>query len=151
MLALMAILAAAASTLAGQPALQPWSYLVGHCWVGDAPGGAGQDKHCFESVYGGQHVRDRHVVTVGGRDVYAGESIYSAKGQAVIFTYWNSLGGLGTGQAVFANPEWRFSGTIHATANGRDQPMSATWRKVDGGYEVLDEPGAKPRLFKRAD
>jgi len=134
MLALMAILAAAASTPAGQPALQPWSYLVGHCWVGDAPGGAGQDKHCFESVYGGQHVRDRHVVTVGGRDVYAGESIYSAKGQA-----------------VFANPEWRCSGTIHATANGREQPMSATWRKVDGGYEVLDEPGAKPRLFKRAD
>jgi len=149
MIALLTMLAAASST--GQPALQPWSYLVGHCWVGEAPGSAGEDKHCFESVYGGQHIRDRHVVTVGGREVYAGESLYSAKGPDVIFTYWNSLGGLGTGKAVFNATEWRFSGTIHATADGPEQPMAATWRKVDAGYEVLDEPGAKPRLFRRAE
>ena len=144
------VLAAAAGAIAQTP-LQPFTPLVGHCFGGPAPGNQGTDRHCFESVYGGQHIRDRHVVTVGGREVYAGESLYSAKGPDVIFTYWNSLGGLGTGKAVFNATEWRFSGTIHATADGPEQPMAATWRKVDAGYEVLDEPGAKPRLFRRAE
>ena len=95
------ILAASPAALS-EPPLQPWAALVGHCWAGPAPGNAGTDKHCFESVYGGQHVRDRHSVTVNGKEVYAGESVYSAKGSQVIFTYWNSLGGLGTGTAVVA-------------------------------------------------
>jgi hypothetical protein len=147
------IVAQAAAVSAGfaQPPLQPWAELVGHCWVGSAPGNSGTDKHCFESVYGGQHVRDRHVVTVGGREVYAGETIYSAKGPRVIFTYWNSLGGLGTGDAVVAGDEWRFSGTIHATASSAEESMAAVWKMVPGGYEILDAPGAKPRSFKRAD
>jgi len=149
MLMMIAGLAAAASF--AQPPLQPWAALVGHCWTGSAPGGGGTDKHCFESVYGGQHVRDRHSVTEGGREVYAGETIYSAKGSSVIFTYWNSLGGLGTGEAVATNGEMRFTGTIHATATGAEQPMSALWRLVPEGYEVVDEPDAKPRSFKRAD
>ena len=150
MIALLAMLVTTSTNMA-QPALQPWSYLVGHCWTGAAPGDSGQDKHCFEAVFGGQHVRDRHVVTVGGRDVYVGETIYSAQGPAVIFTYWNSLGGLGTGKASYSAGEWRFTGTIHATANGTEEPMYATWRKVNAGYEVLEAPGAKPRLFRRAD
>ena len=47
-------------------------------------------------------MRDRHVVTVAGKSVYEGETIYSAKGPKVIFTYWNSIGGLGTGEAMIA-------------------------------------------------
>jgi hypothetical protein len=141
--------AAAASTL--QPSLQPWSALVGHCWVGQAPGNTGTDKHCFESIYGGQHVRDRHAVTVNGREVYAGETIYSVHGPKVIFTYWNSIGGLSTGEAKIAGDEWRFSGTIHATAASADEPMAAAWKMIPDGYEVLDGSAAKPRLFKRAD
>lgn len=133
-----------------QPSLQPMSALVGHCWVGPAPVADATDKHCFESLYGGQHVRDRHVVSAGGRDVYAGEAIYSAKGGQVIFTYWNSLGGLGTGTASFAGGEWRFSGTIHATASGPEQPMTASWKILADGYQV-NEGSDKPRLFKRAD
>jgi hypothetical protein len=143
-------LAASSAATAFQPALAPWSPLVGHCWSGPAPGNAGTDKHCFESVYDGQHVRDRHVVTVGGRDVYAGESVYSAKGSQVIFTYWNSLGGLGTGTADISGNQWRFSGTIHATASSGEQPMTATWKMVPNGYEVTAE-GGPARLFKRAD
>ena len=137
------------ASLAQSP-LQPWSALVGHCFAGPAPVDGGIDKHCFESVYGGQHVRDRHVVTVGRKDVYAGESIYSAKGPKVIFTYWNSLGGLGTGEAVVAGDKWTFSGTIHATATGGEEPMTAAWKMVPNGYEVREGSGA-PRLFKRAD
>lgn len=150
MIASLLLMAAAPASLAQAP-LQPWSALVGHCWVGPAPGpNAATDKHCFETVYGGQHVRDRHVVTAGGQDVYAGEAIYSAKGTQVIFTYWNSLGGLGTGTASVNGDDWRFSGTIHATATGAEQPMTATWKMVPGGYQVI-EGSSPPRLFKRAD
>ena len=146
---MIAAILLAAATMAQQP-LQPWAALVGHCFVGPAPVDGATDKHCFESVYGGQHVRDRHVVTAGGKDVYAGEAVYSAKGSQVIFTYWNSLGGLGPGTASIAGDEWRFNGTIHATAAGAEQPMTATWKMVPDGYQVT-EGSSPPRLFKRAD
>src|SRR4051794_15975446 len=105
MIAAFLNLAAASAGLVAQPPLQPWSMLLGHCWTGPAPQDAGVDKHCFDTVYGGQHVRDRHSVTEGGREVYAGETIYSANGPKVIFTYWNSLGGVGTGEAVVSGAE----------------------------------------------
>jgi hypothetical protein len=131
--------------------LAPWAYLVGHCWTGPAPVPGGTDRHCFESVYDGQHVRDRHVVTIGGREVYAGESLYSVRGNKVVFTYWNSMGGFGTGGAAFASGKWTFTGTIHASPDGAEEPIAATWRRVSGGYEVLDSPTASPRLFRQAD
>jgi hypothetical protein len=143
------MLAVAASPIIQVP-LQPFAPLVGHCFVGPLAGSDGTDRHCFESVYGGQHVRDRHVVTVGGKAVYEGETIYSAKGTQVIFTYWNSLGGLGTGTADFASDLWRFSGTVHGTPNGKEQPIAIAWKLGSGGYEV-SSAGQPPRLFKRAD
>lgn len=150
MLTMFAALAAASAGPLPQPLLEPWSMLVGHCWVGEAPQNVGPDKHCFEYVYGGQHVRDRHVVSSKGREVYAGETLYSVHGDKVVFTYWNSLGGLGTGEAVYAGGEWRFTGTIHATPKDEEQPIASLWKKADGAYEVHD--GAEPpRLFKRAD
>jgi len=145
----MIALIAAAAAFAQAP-LQPWAAITGHCWVGPAPGNQGVDKHCFEAVYGGQHVRDRHVVTVDGRAVYEGETVYSAKGSQVIFTYWNSLGGLGTGNALVSGDNWRFSGTIHATATSAEQPMSAVWKLQPDAYEATAEGGGA-RLFKRDD
>lgn len=150
---MIALLAAAAVSGAVPPLqanLQPWTYLVGHCWSGPAPGNGGEDRHCFESVFGGQHVRDRHAVTAAGHVVYAGESIYSSQGPKVVFTYWNSLGGVGTGEAVFDSGEWRFSGAIHPTSTSGEVPMTAVWRKVEGGYDVREGSEA-PRRFKRAD
>ena len=146
---MISLLVLAAASFA-QPPLEPWAALAGHCFSGPAPVAGGTDSHCFESVYGGQHIRDRHVVTVGGKEVYAGETIYSAKGTKVIFTYWNSIGGLGTGEAIVAGDQWKFSGTIHATATSAEQPMGATWTMRPDGYRVTEgkEP---PRLFKRAD
>lgn len=145
----IALLAGLAGT-APPPELQPWAMFVGHCWSGDAPVPKGVDTHCFEAVYGGQHIRDRHEVKIDGKTVYAGETIYSAKGPRIIFTYWNSLGGLGTGEALVAGNEWQFSGTIHATATSAEQPMAAVWKLVPGGYEAR-EGSATPRLFKRVD
>jgi hypothetical protein len=125
------------------------SFLVGHCWTGAAPGGAGVDQHCFEPVYGGQHVRDRHVVTVDGKPVYEGETVYSAEGGRLTFTYWNSIGGLGRGSVVVAGDMLRFSGTIHARPSASDAPFAVTWRKLAGSYEVSDGDGAPPRSFRR--
>jgi len=49
--------------------------LAGHCWKGTFPDGARTDQHCYEWVYAGQVLRDRH--TVRGRGtLYAGETIY---------------------------------------------------------------------------
>lgn len=142
------VTAAAASPIAQAP-LQPFAPLIGHCFAGPAPGGKGIDRHCFENVYGGQHIRDRHVVTIGGKDVYAGETVYSVKGAQVILTYWNSLGGLGTGTATLGAGEWRFNGTIHTTPDGKEQPMAASWKLTPDGYEVMS--AGKPTPFKRAD
>jgi hypothetical protein len=147
---ILSMVALAAEAAMVQPPLIPLATLAGHCFTGPAPGSQGIDKHCFETVYGGQHVRDRHVVTVGGKDVYEDETLYSAKGPQVVFTYWNSLGGLGTGTASVSSQEWRFSGSIHATATSPEQPMTAVWKLQPDGYEVTAEGGA-PRLFKRKD
>ena len=43
----------------------------------------------------------------------------------MIFTYWNSLGGVGSGNARLAGTDWRFSGTIHAIGDEPEQPMTA--------------------------
>ena len=147
MIALL-LMAGAAGPIAQTP-LQPFAPLVSHCFVGPLPDNKGTDRHCFEGVYDGQHIRDRHVVTVGGKSVYEGETLYSAKGSGLVFTYWNSLGGLGTGTATLATGEWRFGGTIHATPDGKEQPMAAIWKLTADGYEVSSE--GKPTLFKRAD
>jgi hypothetical protein len=143
----------AALLLAGapvaQPALAPLATLVGHCWSGPAPGGAGIDTHCFDAVFGGQHIRDRHSVKVAGKQVYAGESIYSVRGVQVVFTYWNSLGGLGTGHADLSGGEWQFGGTIHASPGAPEQPMQAVWKLVPEGYEVSEGSGDTARMFRR--
>jgi len=149
MIALLALLAAASAQPA-QAALQPLASFAGHCWRGEAPGKAGVDTHCFEWVYGGQHLRDRHVVTQNGKPVYEGEALYSADHGRVMFTYWNSLGGLGRGSASASGYDLHFTGTIHAAADSGEQPMVADWHKVADGYEVR-EGGSESRLLKRAD
>src|SRR4029078_7520985 len=98
-----------ASTIA-QPALSPLAQFAGHCWTGEAPGGAGTDTHCFEAALGGEHIRDRHTVKVHGKIVYAGEALYSVEQGAITFTYWNSLGGVGRGTAQPDGNRIAFSG-----------------------------------------
>jgi len=148
---LLALAAAASSQPAlAQAALQPWQSFVGQCWSGPAPGGKAVDTHCFEAVYGGQHVRDRHEVKVGDKVVYAGETLYSVEGQEVTFTYWNSLGGVGRGKASATGAELSFAGEARGSPTGASAGFTASWRKVDGGYEVTDA-GRTSSLFKRVD
>ena len=145
-----ALTLALAAPSAAQPLLEPLSRLVGHCWRGSAPGNAGTDTHCFESVYGGQHIRDRHVVTVDAKPVYEGETLYSVENGGVTFTYWNSLGGIGRGRMFKADGDLRFAGTIHGSPAAKEESFSTIWRTGTTSYQVID-PGEQPRLFKRVD
>lgn len=78
--------------------LAPMAFLAGSCWVAAFPDGEATDEHCFEWVYGGKFLRDRHVVR-GRRDPYQGETWYGwdAEQQSIAYWYFNSLGGVSTG------------------------------------------------------
>ena len=146
---LLAAAAAGSSPSLAQAALAPWASFVGHCWSGAAPG-RGVDTHCFESVYGGQHIRDRHEVKVDGKTVYSGETLYSVDGGDVTFTYWNSLGGVGRGKAVAHGAELDFAGDIRATPSSPSEHFLARWLKTEAGYEVSDE-GRSRSPFRRVE
>jgi hypothetical protein len=133
-----------------EPALQPLATFEGHCRRGEAPAGAGVDTHCFDSVYNGHHIRDRHHVTVDGKTIYSGETLYSVEDGAISFTYWNSLGGVGHGTAKASGAQISFSGLMREEPASAQAPMHATWRKVAGGYEVR-WPGGAPNLLRGVD
>jgi hypothetical protein len=129
-------LAAALATASVQPVLrpelEPMRYLVGHCWRGPMKQGTEQDTHCFEPVFGGQHIRDRHEVT-GGTAVYRGETIYSWNGAAkrVEYVYWNSLGGVSRGSMVPRPGLLDFGAETYTGADGRRLTLSTVWRRID--------------------
>jgi len=129
-----------------RPGLEPLGFLVGHCWRGIFPDSGEQDTHCFDAVYGGQHVRDRHEVT-GGARLYRGESVYSADGAgAVSYTYWNSDGGVSRGSMRPATDRLDFGDEVFRGPDGREMRISSFWRRVgDDAYEAVtrsaDAPG----------
>ena len=139
-MSLMATLIAAQQPAPQQPAvrqgLEPLSFLVGHCWRGQFPTGE-VDTHCFESVYNGQHIRDRHEVT-GGRRPYRGETIYSWDGTAnvVTYTYWNISGGVSRGTMRAEGDRLQFGDETYRGPDGRQLSMATHWRRVgDSLYE----------------
>ena len=76
----MMLLALVAAAQAASPdRLAILAPLVGGCWRAEFSATVA-DTHCFEAVYNGAHVRDRHEVRDGGKTVYAGETVYSADG-----------------------------------------------------------------------
>ena len=143
-----AAVAATAGTAAQEPpalrrGFEPLAFLVGHCWRGAFAGGE-QDTHCFERVYDGQHIRDRHEVT-SGRGVYRGESIYSADASgAVSYTYWNSQGGVSRGTMRPEPERLNFGDESYRGPDGRHISLSTYWRRVgDDAYEaVISSPQA---------
>jgi hypothetical protein len=133
-------------------ALKPF---VGGCWRA-AFSATVADTHCFQGVYDGAHVRDRHEVREGGKTIYAGETIYSADGPQVVFTYFNSLGGVGHGKLSTEGGRTRFTGTMRASPDKGLEPIDSEWRLVDADhYEVRSlvkggaSPPAKPLIFSR--
>jgi hypothetical protein len=127
-----------------RPELEPMRYLVGHCWQGVLDGAA-RDTHCFQPVFDGQHIRDRHEVT-GAAGRYRGETLYSWNGAArrVEYSYWNSLGGIIHGTMVPAEGRLDFTAGVPG-ADGRTVDVFAVWRRVgDRSYEAVTNSAANP-------
>jgi hypothetical protein len=91
-------LAADSESAAAMGPFAPLAFLEGRCWSGKFPDGVKSDEHCFEWIYGGKFLRDRHQVRGGGPD-YQGETIYAwdPERKAVVYWYFNSDGGFSTG------------------------------------------------------
>ncbi len=120
--------------------------LLGACWRAEFSATV-TDTHCFEAVYGGAHVRDRHEVRDGGKSIYAGETVYSADGGDLVFTYFNSLGGVGQGKVRPVGDTIDFTGVMRASPDKAQEAIDSEWRVVgEDRYEVrsLPKPGASP-------
>lgn len=133
---------AMAAEKGGDPAgLKLFDRLVGKCFIAKV-GPNSTDGHCFEAVYGGKHVRDRHRVIVDGKLVYGGETIYSRSGDEFVFTYINTLGGVGHGKAKAAPTGITFTGSMRGAPSSPPQSMDSTWRWQGAGYVASDGKGA---------
>ncbi|MGZ8311019.1 MAG: SRPBCC family protein [Allosphingosinicella sp.] len=141
----LAALALAAEAPAVRAGLEPLAFLAGHCWRGQFATGEA-DTHCFEPVYGGQHVRDRHEVT-GGSAAYRGESLYSVDGGTVTYTYWNSLGGVSRGTMRTEPGRLSFGDETYRGPDGRELRMSTFWRRAgEDAYEAVTESADSPSM-----
>jgi hypothetical protein len=113
----LALAAAAQQQAAGslREPLRPLEFLVGSCWTGTFPRGTSTDTHCFESVFDGQFVRDRHVVR---------------------YTYWASDGGLSTGTMEPGKGEIVFSESYASETGG--MKMRNVWTPTGAdSYDVV--------------
>jgi|GEM_PF-1451456 len=136
---------AAASPSPLRPELEPLRFLIGRCWRGEFKSGA-VDVHCFESVYGGRHVRDRHEVK-GPDGLYRGESLYSWNGaeKKVEYTYWNSTGGVSRGSMAAKPDGLDFGNETYTGPDGSKMTISTQWRKAGAdAYETVNTSGADP-------
>ncbi len=127
--------------------LEPLGFLVGHCWRGEMGDGR-IDTHCFESAYGGRHVRDRHEVTGGDRP-YSGETLYSWDGAEgrIVFTYWNSQGGVSHGSVRATGDRLDFGDEAYTGSDGRRLSISTRWEKQgEDRYRAVSEAQGAPAL-----
>ena len=98
------------------------------------------DEHCFEWLYGGQYLRDRHVVT-GAPKPYAGETLYyfDASSKSVQYLYINVLGGASRGSVVSREGVLEFPEDKYSDGE-QEQTYRSSWtRDGDDAYFVLTE------------
>jgi hypothetical protein len=147
MLLLITALASAATDVRLRTELEPLSFLVGHCWVAEFPNKPGErDTQCFESVFNGQHVRSRHEVTGAARP-YLGETLFSYDGRSVIFTYWNSLGGVSRGSMRAEGDLLSFGDENYTGADGRRITFSTKWRRIgEDEYQTVTTSPEAPSM-----
>jgi hypothetical protein len=118
------MIAAALALATASPApLQPFEFLVGHCWRTTLKEGP-TDTHCFASVAAGSQIRDRHKVRKEGQVIYSGESVISVAKTGLHYVYQGSTG-------------LKYDGPIHVAGekivfDSTDRTASETyWRQVD--------------------
>ena len=127
---LYAVLLALFIAAQGAINLSAFAPLTGSCWITDFTPTM-SDTHCFEAMYGGAHIRDRHEVKEKGKVVYAGETIYSLDGDSAVFTYFNSLGGVGHGTMQPSGPTLHFKGNMRGSPDKPPQEIDSEWRIID--------------------
>jgi len=108
-------------------ALEPLAFLAGSCWKGSFPGRATTDEHCFEWVYGGKFLRDRHVVR-GDSVPYEGETVYAwdATQRRIVWWYIARPGFHSTGDVVADGDLLTFGERVVAA---RPRQLRTTWRR----------------------
>ncbi len=141
--------------------LQPLGFLVGHCWAGDFAHGMGRDTHCFEPMFGGKFIRDRHVLH-GKHGDYRGETIYGydAAKKQIIYWYFSSDGDIDNSSVLpvaqgFLFPERQMPQAPNMTMrtrwnrSGDDRYVAINERKGSDGHwqtlwsvEYVRQPGA---------
>ncbi|HMC92649.1 MAG TPA: hypothetical protein VKI45_09330 [Allosphingosinicella sp.] len=126
------LLAGAAQNLA--PPLTPMAPLVGHCWTAELSGGQ-RDTHCFEAMYGGRFIRDRHVVA-GGGGRYEGETLYGVEAGQVAYTYWSSDGETMRGAMHGDGPRLDFGESVSRDATGAEIRIRTDWILGAGSYDA---------------
>ncbi len=67
--------------------LGPLAFLAGSCWKGTFAGRNVTDEHCFQWIYDGRFLRDRHTV-VGDSVPYEGETTYAWDPSDQRIVYW---------------------------------------------------------------
>lgn len=145
---LLATAAQVANSVSPPRPFEPLGKLVGHCWRA-VVGKDTIDRHCFETIYGGMHIKDDHVVTSGGQAVYSGETIYSSERGALTFVYINSLGGVGRGTATQSKDGLAFQLRMRATPTSKTEPSRTTWHFTNSGFDVVS--GSEIHRFSRDD
>jgi hypothetical protein len=121
------------------PELEPLAFLAGQCWSGPFPDGKVTDEHCFEWVYDGRFLRDRHIVR-GGKKPYRGETLYywDVAAKAITYIYFNSDGGVSRGTAKAEGDTLVFPSEHHTFEGGATIEYDTTWkREGDDRYVAI--------------
>lgn len=116
-------------------ALKPLAFLAGYCWNGKFSDGKRTDEHCYEWVYGGKFLRDRHVVS-GGSEPYQGETLYfwDSESKAIAYIYFNSDGGVSRGTLKAEGDQLLFPAERY-NEGGKSREFSTTiTRDGEQGY-----------------
>jgi hypothetical protein len=117
------------------------AFLAGHCWKGSFPNQAQTDEHCFEWIYDGRFLRDRHVVHGEGHADYLGETTYywdPALGQ-IQYLYIENQGGYSRGGVTASGESLVFPPATYVD-NGKEQVYRSRWQRTgDDAYEAVNE------------
>ena len=118
--------------------LEPLAFLAGHCWSGPFADGKATDEHCFEWMYDGRFLRDRHIVR-GGAKPYRGETLYywDAAEKVVAYIYFNSDGGVSRGTVKAEGDSLVFPSERYSDG-GATREFGTTWRReADDRYVAV--------------
>lgn len=134
-------------------ALKPMAFLAGHCWKGNFPDGKQTDEHCFQWLYDGKALRDRHMVRAPGRPDYIGETTYywDSAAKRVEFLYFENQGGISRG-TMESTPQALVFPATQYVADGDTMTYRVRWTLIDDtSYEAWSEmqgPKGWSTMFK---